>query len=62
MRVDPAVLLVILAIALPFIVQLKTIAGFVGYNMSVSQHAVIGAVVVLAIVVWGVWPEGGVSS
>lgn len=59
MRVDPAVLLVILALALPFIVQLKTIADFVGYNMTLTQHVAIGTAALLAILTWAFWPEGG---
>lgn len=57
MRVQPSVLLVVLAIALPFIVQIRTLAGFVGYDMTAGQNAAIGALLILAIVLWAVWPD-----
>lgn len=55
-------LLVLLAIALPFIVQIRTVAGFVGIEVSWLQTAAIGLVVVIAIVLWAVWPARWLPS
>lgn len=62
MRIDPGLLLVILAIAVPFIVELRTVAAWIGIGLSIVQTVVIGVVVLGAIVVWAVAPRSGGSE
>lgn len=59
MRVSPAQLVVLLAILVPFIVQIRTVAGFVGIEVTVTQNAAIGALIILAILVWAMTPRNG---
>lgn len=54
MRINPGLLLVVLAITVPFIVELRTVAAWIGVDLSLAQTAVIGVVVLGAIVVWAI--------
>lgn len=57
MRVHPAVLLVLLALTIPFIVELRTVAVWIGIELTIGQTAVIGALVVGAVIAWALLPE-----
>ena len=57
MRISPAGLLVVLALAVPVVVQLRTVLAFVGIHITALQTVVIGVLVLAAIVVWAVFPE-----
>ena len=57
MRISPPVLLVVLAVTVPFVLQIRTVASFVGIELSVVQTGLIGAIVAGAIVAWSLWPK-----
>ena len=59
MRISPAGLLVVLALAVPFVVQLRTVLAFLGIHISALQTVVLGALILAAIVLWAVFPESG---
>jgi len=59
MRIDPALLAVVLVLAVPFIVELRTVAAWVGIDLSILQTAIIGVAVLGAIVVWAVTGDSG---
>ncbi len=62
MRIAPAHLLVLLAVLLPFIVQIRTVAGFLGLEVTVAQNAAIGALIILAVILWAMMPEDGSNA
>ena len=51
-------LLVLIAILIPFIVQIRTVAGFLGIEVTVAQNAAIGALVIAVVILWAVLPPG----
>lgn len=57
MRISPVLLLVLIAIVIPFVVQIRTVAGFVGIEVTIAQNIAIGAFIIAAIVVWAIWPD-----
>ncbi len=57
MRISPGALLVLIAVSIPFIVQSRTVAAFIGLDMSVWQMIALGTVTISAIILWAVWPE-----
>ncbi|AGB17564.1 hypothetical protein Halru_2997 [Halovivax ruber XH-70] len=59
MRIDPALLLVVLVLAVPFIVELRTVAAWVGIDLSLLQTVLIGVAILGAIVVWAVTGDSG---
>ncbi|WP_226005261.1 CbaC protein [Natrinema salinisoli] len=59
MRISKGALLVVIAILVPFIVEFRTVLSWFGVEISVLESLVLGAVVVLAIVIWAVWPPNG---
>jgi len=59
MRIDPALLLVVLVLSVPFIVEFRTVAAWVGVDLSLLQAALIGVAVLGAIVVWAVTGDSG---
>lgn len=63
MRVHPAVLLVVVALAVPFVVELRTVLVWFGVELSIAQTVTIGAIVIGAIVAWAVLePRNGNES
>ena len=62
MRISPAGLLVVLALAVPVVVQLRTVLAFVGIHITAVQTVVIGVLVLAAIVLWAVFPESGTEA
>ena len=59
MRISPASLLVVLALVVPFIVEFRTVAAWIGIELSIVQTVLVGVVVLGAIVVWALLPETG---
>jgi len=59
MRIDPVLLLVVLVLAVPFIVELRTVAAWVGIDLSLLQTAIVGVALLGAIVVWAVTGDSG---
>lgn len=57
MRIDPGTLLVLIAIMVPFIVQIRTVASFVGIEVSVGHNVTIGVIAIGALVLWALLPE-----
>lgn len=56
-RIDPVVLLVLLVFAIPVLVQLRTVAFYLGFEPTVSQSVALGLAVMAVIVCWAYWPE-----
>ncbi|AEH36571.1 hypothetical protein [Halopiger xanaduensis] len=59
MRISKAGLLVVTAIVIPIVVELRTALSWFGIELSVLEGVVLGLAIVLAIVVWAVWPSDG---
>ena len=59
MRLSPGQLLVLLAILVPFIVQIRTVAGFVGITVTIEQNIAIGALIIAAVLIWVLMPQNG---
>lgn len=57
MRVHPAVVLVLVALVVPFVVEARTMLVWVGIDLSVAQTIVLGVVVVALILGWALYPE-----
>ena len=57
MRVHPALLLVLIAMTVPLVVELRTVAVWVGVELSLGQTALIGVFAVVAILAWAVFPD-----
>ena len=56
MRVHPALLLVLLALTIPLVVELRTMAVWVGVELSLAQTAAVGALLIGALLVWALFP------
>lgn len=56
MRISWASLLVVLAIATPVLVQIRTVAYMVGIELTMTESVVIGALVIAGILVWAFFP------
>ncbi|WP_247728827.1 hypothetical protein [Halovivax limisalsi] len=59
MRIDPAVLLVVMALAIPLIVELRTVAAWVGIDLTLVETAVVGVALLGAIVAWALSGDSG---
>ncbi|ADB59360.1 hypothetical protein Htur_0462 [Haloterrigena turkmenica DSM 5511] len=62
MRISKAGLLVVTAIVIPIVVELRTALSWFGIELSILEGVALGVAVVLAIVVWAVWPSDGNGS
>ncbi|MFU8867788.1 CbaC protein [Natronococcus sp.] len=59
MRISKAGLLVVLALLAPLLVELRTVLSWVNVELSVLETALVGAVLVTAVLVWAFLPENG---
>ncbi|MFC6716350.1 CbaC protein [Natrialbaceae archaeon GCM10025810] len=59
MRISGGALLVILALLVPFVVEIRTALSWFGVELTVLEAAVLGAAAGAAIVAWAVWPPNG---
>lgn len=59
MRISKGALLVVIAVLVPIIVEFRTALSWFGIELSVLESLGLGAVLVLALVLWAVWPPGG---
>lgn len=59
MRISPGVLLVIIALLVPTLVQLRTVLFYFDVHLSLAQTALIGAIIVAVLILWAIWPENG---
>jgi len=57
-RISKGALLVVLALTIPLIVELRTMLVWVGIELSVLESAVIGVTIVAIILLWAFLPEG----
>ncbi|WP_254762926.1 CbaC protein [Natrinema marinum] len=56
MRISGGALLVVLAMLVPFIVELRTALSWFGIELTLLETAVLGSATVLAVLAWAVWP------
>lgn len=59
MRISKGALLVVIAFLVPVIVELRTALSWVGIELSVLETAALGALCILAILIWALWPPNG---
>lgn len=57
MRINPALLLVIVAFTVPIVVEARTMLVWIGIELSILQTVVVGVLAVGAILAWAFWPE-----
>lgn len=57
MRISPAGLAVVIAITIPFLVELRTVAAYLNVDLSVTQTILLSILVIGCIVLWAVFPE-----
>ena len=57
MRISKGALLIVLAFVVPFLVELRTVLVWFGVELTVHQTALLGLLVVSAILVWAFLPE-----
>ena len=57
MRIHPATLLVLIALTVPLVVELRTMLVWVDVELSIAQTATIGVLLVGLIVAWALFPE-----
>ena len=58
MRISKGALLVVLALTIPLIVELRTMLVWVGIELSVLESATIGAIMIGVILLWAFLPKG----
>ncbi|QLG50979.1 CbaC protein [Natrinema halophilum] len=56
MRISGGALLVVLAMLIPFVVELRTALSWFGVELTLLETSVIGSAAALAIIAWAVWP------
>ncbi|PCR88760.1 CbaC protein [Natrinema ejinorense] len=56
MRISKGALLVVIAVLIPFVVEFRTALSWFGITLSALETAVLGIAVVLAVLLWAVWP------
>lgn len=57
MRVSKIGLLVALVLMVPIIIELRTVFVHVGIDISLAETALVGAVMIAAVVLWAVAPD-----
>ncbi|OLZ40697.1 CbaC protein [Natrinema saccharevitans] len=62
MRLSKGALLVIVAVLVPIVVELRTALSWFGITLSVLETVVVGLAVVAAILAWAVWPQEDESA
>lgn len=58
MRISKGALAVLLAFTVPVVVQFRTVAAFLGFEVGVVESLLVGSVLVALIIAWALWPEG----
>ncbi|MFA9415756.1 CbaC protein [Natrinema sp. HArc-T2] len=59
MRISKGGLLVIMAFLTPLIVELRTVLSWFGIKLSVGGTVALSGALVLAVLVWALWPPNG---
>lgn len=62
MRVHPALLLVLIALTIPLVVEFRTIAVWLGVELTVGQTVGIGVLIVVALLAWAVFSDSNGSQ
>ncbi|OLZ41986.1 CbaC protein [Natrinema saccharevitans] len=57
MRISEGALLVVLAMLVPFIVELRTALSWFGIKLTILETLILGSVITLAVLVWAMRPE-----
>lgn len=57
MRISPAKLLIVLAILIVILVELRTVFAVLGLDVSPLAIAVLGVLVIAAVLIWAVSPQ-----
>jgi hypothetical protein len=57
MRISRAGLLVAIAVMVPIIVELRTVAVHLGFDVSLAQTALFGAAMIAALLLWAMAPD-----
>ncbi|WP_226040312.1 CbaC protein [Natrinema sp. DC36] len=59
MRISKGALLVVIAVLVPVIVELRTALSWFGIELSILESLGLGAVLILGLVLWAAWPPNG---
>ncbi|PGF15544.1 CbaC protein [Natrinema sp. CBA1119] len=59
MRISKGALLVVIAVLVPVIVELRTALSWFGIELSILESLGLSAVLILGLVLWAVWPPDG---
>jgi len=59
MRISKGGLLVIMAFLTPLIVELRTVLSWFGIRLSVVETGVLGLALIVAVLIWAMWPSNG---
>jgi len=59
MRISKGGLLVIMAFLAPLIVELRTVLSWIGIRLSAGGTVALGGALVLAVLIWALWPPNG---
>ncbi len=59
MRLSGGVLLVVLAMLVPVVVELRTALSWFGVELTILETVALGLAAALAIIGWAVWPQNG---
>ena len=62
MRISRGALLILIGFSIPVIVELRTLFGFFGIDLSVTATVAIGLVVIGALVFWATLPDPETSA
>lgn len=62
MRVHPAILLVLIALTIPLVVEFRTMAVWLGVELTVGQAVGIGGLLVGALLVWALFSDSNGSQ
>ncbi len=57
MRISKGALLVVVAVLVPIVVELRTALSWFGVELSVLETVVLGLAVVAALLAWAAWPQ-----
>lgn len=57
MRISRAGLLVVIAIMIPILVEIRTVFAYVGIDLTPGATVLFGLTVIAAIVLWAVYPD-----
>ncbi|OAQ54084.1 hypothetical protein HTG_00720 [Natrinema mahii] len=57
MRLSKGALLVVVAVLVPIVVELRTALSWFGITVSVLETVAVGLAAVVALLAWAVWPQ-----